>query len=427
MIIAVPLVIAGPWYLARAQSPSSALDLLSHQLAAGHSVANLSRELVLFPIYWNYSPLVTTLGIAAAVTYVGYLLRLPVFRSCLRPVNESQHVVLASAMIGAVGSLPVLALSGMGSNIRWHIEAVYLFILSFGVFGRLKAPSLRFLGLGAAGLGAVLQLTAAYVSPLRVPSLLRVPDLGYAPLPSAIPIGSEILARDIARHEKLVGGTKPGEFVFFLYHEHSGPHFGSVEFYLPSVGSNLAGRVGAFWNRPVNVENIFGAKYLVEAVARYTTAIWIDEESRRYQQLTERLPVAFRNLLVEVSDVDARLGRFKAYYVPRERITREMVLSTIETGRQLETVKPFLVFWDAQRIIWRARFETVEGNASLRDEIDDVVARVPVSESALTPMNRAALHEFLVRIKELRSRVELRASSNRDADREGTEVGDRSR
>ena len=72
--------------------------------------------------------------------------------------------------------------------------------------------------------------------PWEFPAYLRVPDLGYSPPPSATPIGSEMLARDIASHERRMDGTKPGEFVFFLYHEHSGPHFGSVEFYLPSYG-----------------------------------------------------------------------------------------------------------------------------------------------------------------------------------------------
>ena len=148
---------------------------------------------------------------------------------------------------------------------------------------------------------------------MEVPAFLRVPDLGNNPPPSAIPIGSEMLARDIASYERRLGSAKPGEFVFFLYHEHAGPHFGSVEFYLPSYGSNLAGRIGAFWNRAVDVENIFGAKYLVEPVARYNPVIWTDEESKRYQQVTDRLPADFRNILVEVSDVDVRFGRFKVY------------------------------------------------------------------------------------------------------------------
>ena len=93
-----------------------------------------------------------------------------------------------------------------------------------------------------------------------------------------------------------------------------------------------------------------------------------------------------------------------------------MLLNTIAIGRKLETVEPFLVFWDAQRIIWRARFESVEGNASLRDEIDDVIARAPASESQVIPMNRQTLRDFLARIQEIRSRVGVRVSSNREAE-----------
>ena len=68
--------------------------------------------------------------------------------------------------------------------------------------------------------------------------------------------------------------------------------------------------------------------------------------------------------------MEGRFGHFKAYYVPHEKVTSELVLTTIDIGRRLETVEPFLVLWDAQRVIWRAKFEAVPGNASLRGEID---------------------------------------------------------
>ena len=106
LVVVAPLVVAGPWYWARATSPSNALELLGHQLEAGHSIANLSLDLILFPIYWNYSVFVTALGVAAAATYVASLLRLRGFRSCLGPISQSQHVILAGVMVAAGGLLP---------------------------------------------------------------------------------------------------------------------------------------------------------------------------------------------------------------------------------------------------------------------------------------------------------------------------------
>ena len=56
-----------------------------------------------------------------------------------------------------------------------------------------------------------------YFVPVWRPALLTVANRGVSPLPSAVAVGSELLARDIARHEKRVGGTKPGEFVYFSF------------------------------------------------------------------------------------------------------------------------------------------------------------------------------------------------------------------
>jgi hypothetical protein len=224
------------------------------------------------------------------------------------------------------------------------------------------------------------------------------------PRPSAIAVGSELLARDIARYEKASGGPRTGDFAFFLYHEHSGPHFGSVEFYLGSEGVPLPVRVAAFYDRAIDLENIFGAKYLVDAVSGRATQ-WMDPETERYRRLAAQLPGSFRNLLVEVSDVEGRFGRFKAYYVPRERITWQMVLDTIESGRRLETVQSFLILWDVQRVIWRAKFETVTGNESLRNEIDAVLARMPAAESKLAAFNLQMLHDYGGRIRQIRQSI----------------------
>jgi hypothetical protein len=410
VIMVVPLVIAGPWYLARASGPASSLYQLADSYAAGSIVPGVTlrvfTELVLFTEHWNYSPLVTALAVAAAVIYGGQLLQLPILRQALKPMKLSQHVVVAGAFLGVVCVPPVLAFTGMGAQIRWHIEAVYFFLATFGVLGRLSLAPARRLGLAAAGVGAILQLSFAYAVPLRAPEFLRVPDLGYTPRPSAVAVGSEIIALDIERNERRLGGTRPGEFAYFLYHEHRGPHFGSVEFYLRLDGVPLEGRWAGWWNRAIDLENIFGAKYLVRAVSQDATGMqWHDPETERYRRLAEHFPASFENLLVEVSDVQGRFGHFKAYHVPHERITREMVLETIETGRQLETVEPFLVLWDAQRVLWRAKFEAPGGNASLHSEIESVLARAPLVERALIPINRQTLQDYVVRIKEIRSRV----------------------
>ena len=186
--------------------------------------------------------------------------------------------------------------------------------------------------------------------------------------------------------------------------EHGGPHFGSVEYHLRELGAPLGGHVGAFWNRPVDVGNIFGAKYLVESVAR-STPPWSNLEADRYQKVIERLPRAFRNILVEVSDVEGRLGHFKAYYLPATLITEPMVMETIDIGGALETVEEFKIFWEAQRVIWRAQFEPVEGNLSLQREIDAVVKRAPAFEPKLTPMNRETLQTQLAKIAAIRARI----------------------
>src|SRR5262249_37422161 len=81
MTVGVPLVLAGPWYLAHAAGPMSPLGLLGNQVAAGISVAGLTPVLLFFPVYWNYSTFVTTLGITALLIYLGFVVRLPILRS----------------------------------------------------------------------------------------------------------------------------------------------------------------------------------------------------------------------------------------------------------------------------------------------------------------------------------------------------------
>jgi hypothetical protein len=403
-----PVIIAGPWYLARA---AGSTDMLGTLYEAGTLKAGLSFD-ALAPLVFgwftsNYSLLFRILAVAATLVYACHLFRVPRLKTLIAPVTREQHVVLSSALIGILTVPVVIAMFGLGRELRWHIEAVYLVAVTCGIIGRMPAVA-RLTGLGLAFFSAVLQLLAIYGVSAGATgfSVLQIPALN--PRPSAIPIGSEELASDIARYEKRTGATKPGEFVFFFYHEHAGPHFGSVEFYLRMHGTPLATRIAGFYDRAIDVGSFFEAKYLVEGTGR--SSDWNDPENQRYKAMAQHLPPEFRNILVEVSDVEGRFGRFKAYYVPRERITREMVMTTIDTGRRLETVEPYLTLWDAQRIIWRARFESIPGNSSLRTEIDAVLPRMSSVESTLTALNRTTLEGYTSQILEIRRLVDTSPS-----------------
>ena len=243
----------------------------------------------------------------------------------------------------------------------------------------------------------VASITCAWLSPrcrCRKETLAPLPcRLAARPSPGTSP-----------RHEKRVGGTKPGDFAFFLYHEHAGPHYGSVEFYLRIEGAPLATGIAGFYDRAIDVGNFFDAKYLFEGAGRSWQ--WNDPENRRYRLLAQNLPPAFRAILVEVSDVEGRFGRFKVHYVPRERVTKEMALEAIDTGRRLETVEANLILWDAQRIVWRARFESIPGNVALRQEIDAFLPRVASAETRLLALNRQALERDVARIHDIRKLVD---------------------
>ena len=407
-IVVPPLLLAGPWYLARSTGSTSMLSALyeAGTLKPGFTMESFGR-LVIGSLPLNYSPLFKVLTVVAAATYAGCLVGVPRLGSILKPLTRSQHVIVSSAFIGVITVPIILAVVGLGGELRWHIEATYLLVAVFGILGRFPGGA-RAAGLSLAALAAVLQLLTIYVWPVNVPAFLRLPVPETMPRPSAVPVGSEALARDIARHEKLVGGTKAGEFAFFFYHEHAGPHFGSVEFYLTMEGAPLTTGIAGFYDRAIDVGNFFDAKYLVEGVGR--SAGWGDPENRRYRILAENLPAAFRDILVDVSEVDARFGRFSVHYVPRERVTRQMVLDTIDVGRRLEGVGANVALWDAQRIIWRAKFDTVPGNASLGQEIDAFLSRVtspdPQSLSLLRTINRSALQNYVTRIHEIRRLVD---------------------
>ena len=407
VVVSIPLLLAGPWYMARATGPMSATGMLNTLYEAGTLKAGLTFdalfEQTFAPLSWNYSGLMQLLALMAAVIYSGSLMGIRVLRSLVGPLSLRQHVLLSSAFVSAVCVPVLLGLVGLGGTLRWHVEAACVFVATFGLLGRLR-PAPRIVSISAAAAGAALQLATIYVTPVGAPALLRVPDSGITPRPSAVPIGSETLARDIARHEKRIGGTKPGEFAYFLYHEHAGPHYGTVEFYLRFEGAPLWGRIAGFNNRAIELENIFGAKYLVDEVGG-NAGEWEDPENQRYRRLAANLPTAFQQLLVEVSDVEGRHGRFKVYYVPRERITLDMVLSTIEIGRKLETVEPFLILWDAQRVIWRAKFEPLTGNDSLRQEIDGLLPRTLDAERQLSTLNRQLLQGYLSKIQDIRQRI----------------------
>ena len=407
-IVLVPVAVAGPWYLARATGPMSATGMLSTLYEAGTLNAGLTFDVffrqVLAPLSWNYSLLMRLLGGTSLVLYAGYLMRIRLLRSIITPFSLPQHVVLSSAFASALSVPIVLGVTGLAGTLRWHVEAAFLFVATFGLLGHVRPIAPRVLAMSAASAGALLQLVTIYFTPVDASALLRVPDSGITPRPSAVAVGSEFLARDIARQERRVGGTKPGEFAYFLYHQHGGPHYGSVEFYLRFEGVPLGGRIAGFNNRAIEIQNIFGAKYLVDQVDENARE-WQDPENRRYRSLAANLPPAFRNLLIEVSDVEGRFGRFKAFYVPRDRITLDMVLSAIETGRKLETVDAFQLLWDAQRVIWRAKFEPVEGNHSLRQEIDALLPRVLAGNQQLSTLNRQILQGYLTEIDGILRRI----------------------
>jgi Dolichyl-phosphate-mannose-protein mannosyltransferase len=407
IIVVPPLVIAGPWYLARSTGAASATGFLGALYDAGLKpgiTPAVFIDHVVKPQAWNYSPIFAILAVAAAVLYAARLLRVPLIKSQLDDLALADHVVISSAFIGALCVTLMLALTGMAVEFRWHFEVAYLFVAVFVLLGRLRMTILRIGALSALALAGALQLVVINFMPVSVPALLKAPDRGVTARPSTVPVGSELIARDIASHEKRVGGVKPGDFVYFLYHEHRGPHMGAVELYLRFEGAPMPCLVAGFFDRAIDVQNIFGAKYLVDEETG-PGLTWDDGENRRYRRLMAHISPAFKNLLVEVSDVEGRFGHFKAYYVPREQITSEMVMETIALGRSLETVTPFLVLWDAQRIISRAKFEPVPGNTSLRDEIDAWVRQVPAAETALATMNREALGRYTARIKEIRKEI----------------------
>jgi 4-amino-4-deoxy-L-arabinose transferase-like glycosyltransferase len=408
VIVGIPLIVAGPWYLARATGPMSATGMLSGLYEAGTLRAGLSLldllKLSSTPLLLNYSPLLAGLAVIAAIVYMADLMRIQVVRKHLMPLSPPQHVVVSSAMFGALCGPFLLALLGLAGTLRWHVEAVCLFIATFGVIGRVRPAAGRVL-VAAAAAAAAVQLLTIYAAPIGAPGLLRIPDSGLTPRPSTVAIGSESLAHDLASHERRVGGFQPGDFAYFLYHEHAGPHFGSVEFYLRFFeGSPLAARIAGFNNRAIELDNIFGAKYLIDEVAGPGIQ-WQDAENVRYRRFMEHLPRAFRNLWIEVSDLQGRVGRFKAYYVPREQITSGMVMTAIDIGRKLETEEPFLMLWDAQRIIWRAKFEIVHGNTSLRDDIDALLPQMPIAEASLSALNRQLLRDYRVTIDRIRGNI----------------------
>jgi hypothetical protein len=405
-MIVVPLAVAGPWYLSRAAGSTGMLTSLydAGTLKAGVSFEAI-RPLLVRWFTLNYSLLFRGVAVVAAVIYAAHVLRIPQLRAWMAPMTRPQHIVLAGAFAGILIVPVILAFVGLAGELRWHIEAVYLVVLTTAIVGRLTAIP-RVLALAGLCLAAGLQLIVMYVGPIGGPGFLFLPIRELIPRPSTVPVGSEALASDITRYEARTGGTKPGEFVFFFYHEHAGPHFGSVEFYLKANGTPLTTRIAGFFDRAIDVGNIFDAKYLIEGAGR--SAEWADPENRRYRLLVQHLPREFRDILVEVSTVSARFGTFRAYYVPHDRITRDMVLTTIDAGRGLETVESNLILWDAQRAIWRARFEPVPGNASLRADMEDVLARVPASARKLSMANRVALDAFIARIQELRRLVDTK-------------------
>ena len=78
------------------------------------------------------------LSLIGALSYAGLVLRVPLFWRLLEPMSLAQHVVVASAFVGAATVPVILAFLGLGGVQRWHIEAAILFVATFGVLGRLR-------------------------------------------------------------------------------------------------------------------------------------------------------------------------------------------------------------------------------------------------------------------------------------------------
>ena len=349
------------WYVARATGPMSATGMLNTLYEAGTLKAGLTFdalfEQTFAPLSWNYSGLMQLLALMAAVIYSGSLMGIRVLRSLVGPLSLRQHVLLSSAFVSAVCVPVLLGLVGLGGTLRWHVEAACVFVATFGLLGRLR-PAPRIVSISAAAAGAALQLATIYVTPVGAPALLRVPDSGITPRPSAVAIGSETLARDIARHEKRIGGTKPGEFAYFLYHEHAGPHYGTVEFYLRFEGCATGGTHSRIQQPRDRTREIFGAKYLDRRSRRRAGG---NGKTRKTNGIADLQRICRRRFSIlgsrcrtwRAGSVDSRCTTFPV------NASRRHGAQHHRAGRQLETVEPFSILWDAQRVIWRAKFETL--------------------------------------------------------------------
>ena len=106
-------------------------------LQAGLTLESFAR-LTAGALSWNYSTLFKILAGLAAAIYAGYVAGVPVLRSRLGPMTTAQHVTVSSAFVGVITVPVILALVGLGGELRWHIESVYLLVATFGIIGSVR-------------------------------------------------------------------------------------------------------------------------------------------------------------------------------------------------------------------------------------------------------------------------------------------------
>jgi hypothetical protein len=334
-LFSVPLY----WYWYQIKVSGAAVSGLQRMISSGHLKAyktpsEISQQVTNY--YFDNYFLQLLLGAILLVSLIGsrdvqfgWAKGINFIAAPSGPKNRAWRMCFIASLIGLTGVPVVLAVIGLGDLPRWHLEYIY-FAVAFALLAdRLSSASWKVVWYGAVGLISVVVLVNFWISPW-----LRSIDINYFwadywGRPSRQAVGSKEIASRIAS-DFVKRGNPSGELgTFFLYHDHRGPHWGSVQHYLQTLLPNKTKTAaGALKNRPVDLVSLFNADYwIVKEFPREETE---DIESIRYQKWYEDNEASLQQLLTPVAIVRGRYATFTILHLERPRVSCAFIRGQVQ-------------------------------------------------------------------------------------------------
>lgn len=367
------LLVAVYWYADQLFVSRSAVGGLEAMVDSGHLIAYRSPSelaIALGRYAWlHFKVLLLLLALGAAIRAIEFAVARrsarvePSFSRARGWRRLACDFPLGAGLLGAAFIPIALHATGLGAQHRWHMEYWYLLLLLSVLYASLRTRAGKAWFTGASVCVAVAMLTSLWV--VKVPQALNVSgDLAeWLGRPNPTGVGGRDIARSIANDWRRRSGPENRVRVFFLYHDHRGPHASSVGHYLRWAlpQAQVETDAGAFFDRPIRLDAVLNADYLVIRTEPASSNL-DDAETRRYLGWLRASDGFLDKFGTTVESVAGRHGVYQIVRLDKLGLDCVEVARQIERAAQLDGEGRFKNYYDRLRSEVTARFACERAN-----------------------------------------------------------------